>query len=88
MGSFPQKDVIKFLDKLGYDRSLQSTKSRVFVLTFHSTEEIKIKIGNAVKSDINEKAADLLMASYLEKLGAKNAREDRNAIVFRKYHEK
>ena len=88
MGSYPERKIEKMFEALGYDSSLQSIKSRVFVITFHSTEEIRVKIGNAVKTDINEKAANLVMADYLDKMGAKRAKEDSNVIVFRKYHEK
>ncbi|CAI2385872.1 unnamed protein product [Moneuplotes crassus] len=88
MGKYSESEVSRMLRRLGYDKSLQSTKSRVFVITFHSTEEIRVKIGNAVKCDINEKAADLIMSKYLENQGAKNAKEDENVIIFRKFHEK
>jgi hypothetical protein len=88
MSAYPEPMLIKMFEKLGYDRSLQSTKSRVFVVTFHSSEEIRVKIGNAMTSDINEKAANLMIVNHLEKMGANKAKEDRNVCVFRKYHEK
>lgn len=83
-----EEKVRRILDTLGYDKSLQSTKSRVFILTFHSTENIKVKIGNAATSDLNQKATTLMMAEYLDKKGANRAREDNNVIVYRRYHEK
>lgn len=87
MGYSEQK-LSKMMESLGYDTSLQSTKSRVFTLTFHSTEEMAIKVGNGVLSDINEKAVTLMMTDYLEKAGANKAREDKNVVIYRKYHEK
>lgn len=88
MAAYPEKKIYSMLDALGYDESLQSAKSRVFVITFHSTEEIRVKIGNTAKSDITEKSMNLMMADYLDKMGANKAKEDENVIVFRKYHEK
>lgn len=88
MHSYSKEKIVDILTAMGYDETLQSTKSRVIVITFHSTEPIKVKVGNASKCDINEKAVNLMMADHLEKSGAKQAREDKNAVVFRKYHAK
>jgi len=88
MSSYPIDKVQKMFRKLGYDDSLQSFKSRVFVVTFHSSEEIKVKVGNAVLSDINEKAANIMMGDYLKRGGSNQAKEDENAVVFRKYYPK
>lgn len=73
---------------MGYDETFQSLKSRVIVLSFQSTEKIAVKVGNSVKTDMNEKCINLMMADYLRNEGAENAREDENVVVLRKYHEK
>lgn len=44
VGGFSEQKMRRMLDILGYNESLQSLKSRVFVITFHSTEEIRVKI--------------------------------------------
>lgn len=41
VNNYSEEKMRKILDVLGYDESLQSTKSRVFILTFHSTENIR-----------------------------------------------
>jgi len=84
---FSDQKVLKMLNKLGYDDRLYSTKSRVFVVTFHATEDIRVRIADAVKTDLNEKAANLMMDNYLKNYGAEKAREDNNIVIFRKYHD-
>ena len=73
---------------MGYDECLWSKKSRVFVITFHSSENIRVRIGNAAKTSLNDKAITLVLDDYLQQFGANKGREDRNVIVFRKYHDK
>jgi len=78
LSGYSENKIRSILKKLGYDESLQSTKSRVFVITFHSTEKVKVKIKSAARTDLNEKAANLILADHLEKTGARKAREDEN----------
>ena len=73
---------------MGYNERLFSTKSRVFVITFHSSVPIKVWIKDAAKTDINEKAINLIMDDYVKLNGLDNAREDTNVVIFRKYHSK
>ena len=75
------------LNCLGYDETMHSTKARVFVLSFHSSEDIRVRIGDATKTDLNQKAIGIMMSDHLKDGVANNAREDNNVIVFRKYHE-
>jgi len=56
---FSDQRLREMLDALGYDDTLYSHKSRVFVLTFHSDRDIRVKICNAIHTDINEKALNL-----------------------------
>ena len=88
INQFSEQKIQGILSKMGYDEWLFSTKSRVFVITFHSSEEIRVRIGNASKTNLNEKAITLILDDYLKNHGAERGREDRNVIVFRKYHDK
>jgi hypothetical protein len=72
---------------IGYDETLYSHKSRVFIVTFHASEDIRVRIGDAYKTDLNEKAINLMMADHLSDRVANNAREDGRVVVFRKYHD-
>lgn len=85
---YSDQRIKEMLNSLGYDDTLYSYKSRVFVLTFHSSEDIRVRIGDAAKTDLNEKALNLVMGDYLGKFGADHAREDTKVVVFRKFHEK
>lgn len=87
MNRYSEEEISEMMHKLGYDENLYSIKSRVFTITFHSAAEVRIRIGNAAKTDLNEKAMSLMMADYLDRNGARKAREDRNVVVFKKYHE-
>ena len=84
--NYSETKVRKILNILGYDESLQSTKSRVFIITFHSTERISAKIGNAVTNGLNEKVCSLMLVDYLSKVGADKAKEDSNVVIFRVHH--
>lgn len=74
-------------DSLGYDETLFSHKSRIFIITFHASEDIRVRIGDANKTDLNEKALNLLMADHLSDRVANHAREDPRVVVFRMSHD-
>ena len=74
------------LKKLGYDESLHSLKSRVFTLTFHTTAKLRVRMCDALKTDLNERAWDLMMDYYRKKFGAAGAIQNDHCIVFRKHH--
>ena len=88
LNSFPESKLKKMFSRMGYDDRMFSMKSRVFVITFHSSIPLRVAIKDAIKSDINEKAINLIMDDYTKINGLDNAREDSNVIVFRKYHAK
>lgn len=85
---FSDKRLREMLDHLGYDETLYSHKSRVFIVTFHASEDIRVRIGDSYKTDLNEKAINLMMADHLSDRVANHAREDSRVVVFRKYHDK
>ena len=38
----------QWLENLGYDKDLYSVRSRCFILTFHSQQEISVKVKDAI----------------------------------------
>lgn len=44
LNSLSEDKLRRIFTKMGYDQSLYSVKSRVFVITFHSTSNIKVRI--------------------------------------------
>ena len=73
------------LTKLGYDESLYSTKSKPFMLSFHTTGSLRVRIGDAMQTDLNERARDLMMSYFLDTEGATGAIQTNEIIVFRHY---
>ena len=79
---------MEYLGKLGYDEALYSTKSKPFSISFHCNSKLSVKIGNALGTQINERAWDLMMKDHYEKKGATEAIQNPSAIAFRAYHKK
>ena len=52
------------LKRLGYDESLYSHKCRVFTISFHTEYDLRVRIGDACKTEINERAWDLMMENW------------------------
>lgn len=86
LNMFSESSLTRMLKKLGYDESLHSLKSRVFTLTFHTTAKLRVRICDALKTDLNERAWDLMMDYYRKKFGAAGAIQNDHCIVFRKHH--
>jgi hypothetical protein len=63
--NFEQDRIEEMLEKLGYDPSLYSTKSRVFVVSFQSDSEITVKINESIIGDMHTRAWDLYMEHQL-----------------------
>lgn len=63
--NFEQDRIEEMLEKLGYDASLYSTKSRVVVVSFQSDSEIKVKINESIVGDMHTRAWDLYMEHQL-----------------------
>lgn len=78
--------IMDFLQKLGYNDALYSTKSKPFIITFHTNSKLRVRIGDALKTDLNERAWDLMMNSYYKTEGATGAIQNSDIVVFRKYH--
>jgi calpain-15 len=87
MNRLDPKEIGAMLKKLGYDESLYSTKAKPFIISFHTLAPLRVRIGDALKTDLNERARDLMMNAYYEKEGATGAIQTNEIVVFKKYHE-
>ena len=79
------EEIAGYADKLGYDDALYATKAKPFSITFHTNSDLRVRIGNALKTDLNERAWDLMMYDYHKKNGATGAIQTDDVCVFRKY---
>lgn len=62
-----QPDQIRsMLEKLGYDEELNSLKSRVFIVTFQSEEEITVKINDILEGNMYKTAINLFMNHLMD----------------------
>jgi translation elongation factor EF-G len=85
---FSESKMSNILTKLGYDESLYSNKSRVYTLSVHSDSMVRVRIGDAMKTDLNEQAWDMMMHYYSNKFGNTGASQNDQCLVFRMQHEK
>lgn len=85
MRKHPVDELKKCLSLLGYDESLYSTKAKPFIISFQTMGDLRVRIGNALTTDLNERARDLMMSYYLDKEGATGAVQTNEIVVFRHY---
>ena len=62
---FHEEFMFEWFENLGYDSDLYPIRSRCFVLSFHSNEEIDLKVRDAIQTDLDART-NLLIA---EKFG-------------------
>lgn len=79
-------EVTSMLRKLGYDDCLYSIKAKPFIISFHTLAPLRVRIGDAMKTDLNERSRDLMMNAYYNAEGATGAVQTPQIVVFRKYH--
>lgn len=85
---YSEQKVTDILTKLGYDESLYSHKSRVFTLSIHSEGKVRVRVSDALKTDLNEKSWDMMMLNYSNKFGKTGAIQNDQCLVFRMHHDK
>ena len=68
-----QETVFTWFEALGYDRELFSIRSRCFILTLHSVEEISVTVRDAIQTDIDNRANVILLERFGAELDNKNA---------------
>jgi len=66
---------------MGYDEHLFSLKSKIFVLSIHSEIRIKASIKDAVGTNMDERARDLLLNNEVTLNGAGNGASSSNDCV-------
>lgn len=49
---FEPAQIKDFLKKLGYNKSLYSTKAKPFIITFHTNSKLRVRIGDALKHKV------------------------------------
>lgn len=77
------------LDKLGYDKALYSTKSRVFVVSFQCDSKIQVTINDAILGEMHRRVWDLYLQHFLDTRGLKDDHEKTSRYIFFKVpHEK
>lgn len=64
--NFNNREIIEMLSKLGYDEALNSLKTRVFMVSFLSTEELVVRINDAVGTNYYNTAWEKLLKHKLE----------------------
>jgi calpain-15 len=74
MTNFTKEEVEKLLLKLGYDANLRSLKSRVFVVTFHSSEPLTIKINDILEGNVHKTAGNILIDNFFSEGGDNSGR--------------
>jgi hypothetical protein len=72
---------------MGYDDDWYSLKSRIFVATVHSEIPITVQIGDALESNINQRASNLAMHKNLQDDGLnENCEEKDGFLMFKMNH--
>jgi len=76
--NFSDAEITGILEKLGYDRALNSTKSRGFMLSFQATEPLTVDIEDILDSDFYKTAWEKLLNHIKdeEDLGEQSTKED------------
>lgn len=82
---FDADEIATYLERLGYDDALYSTKSKPFTITIQTESPLRVRIGDALKTDLNERAWDLMMYDHHKQNGATGAVQNDAVVVFRKY---
>lgn len=85
MRNYSSDQIRDTFTKLGYDESLHSTKSKPFIISFQTKSDLRVRIGNSLSTDLNERARDLMMSYYLDTEGATGAIKTSEIVVFRHY---
>ena len=77
-----EEERAQMMESLGYDENLYSVKSRVFVFTCHSTDPMKLKIGDNIEANFHEVGRDMLAKQMIADKGVgKYSIEHSKAII-------
>jgi hypothetical protein len=84
--NFSQKEISDMLLKLGYDDGLNSLKSRVFVVTFHSSEPLTVTIHDVNEGDMHKTASNMYMDKLLEDDSVRKDDKNEHVTIIKKHH--
>lgn len=73
-----KSEILEMTDKLGYTKDLFSKRSRVFTLTIHSEELIKLSVENGLKENIDFVANKLLIRKFGENIDEKKNEKNKD----------
>lgn len=59
----------RLLSSMGYDENLYSLKARVFIMTFHAIEPIKVRLNDNLLLNLHKIAQNSICHDYLQKQG-------------------
>jgi len=59
-----EENIWKWFELLGYDRDLYSVRSRCFILTIHSENEVNVTVRDAIQTDLDTRANILLIQKF------------------------
>lgn len=66
--NYGEKTIFGWLENLGYDQDLYSTRSRCFVLTMHSESELAVTVRDAVQTDLDNRCNIAILTTYGQEL--------------------
>jgi calpain-15 len=56
--------ILQWLDHLGYDQDLFSIRSRCFIFTLHSIEDVSVTVRDAVQTDLDARTCLLIIDKF------------------------
>ena len=59
-----ESKMFELLENLGYDKELYPTRSRCFVLTFHSSSELTVTVRDAIQTDLDTRTNLLILDKF------------------------
>lgn len=83
--NFNNAEIMEMLSKLGYDEALNSTKSRVFMVSFLSSEGLVVTINDAVGTHFYHSAWENLLKLKYETENATETLEESDGYVLFSY---
>ena len=84
--NFEADKIPKILEKLGYDKGLYSNKSRVFVVSIQSEQQLTVKIEDSLLGEMHKRVMDMFMHHVLDHNVPAESRESTSRYCFFQYY--
>jgi calpain-15 len=68
IATYGEDVALKWFEMLGYDRDLHSIRSRCFLLTIHSDQELSAVVRDAIQTDLDHRANLWYVSQYGEEI--------------------